>query len=50
MDNLSEEIHKFKCTNSNKCCPKYKNFKDGLIEFECFCFNKNYQKKLDKNL
>ena len=50
MDNLSEEIHKFKCTNSNKCCLKYKNFKDSLIEFECFCCNKNYQKKLDKNL
>ena len=49
VDNLSEEIYKIKCTNCNKCCPEYTNFKYGLIEFKCLYSNKNYQKKFDEN-
>ena len=50
LDNLSEGIHKIKCTNSNKCYNEYTNFKDVLIEFKCLCCNKNYQKRFDENL
>ena len=32
---LSEGIHKNKCTNHNKFCLEYTNFKDGLVEFKC---------------
>ena len=33
-----------------ECCLKYTRVKDDLIEYECFCCNKNYQKKFNKNL
>ena len=45
-DNLSETIYEIKCTNCNKRCLEYTNFKDGLIEFKCLCCNKSYQKKV----
>ena len=31
-------------------CLEYTNAKDDLIEYRCFCCNKNYQKNFDKNL
>ena len=34
----------------SKCCLKYTNVKNDLIECKCFCCNKNYQKKFDENL
>ena len=36
VDYLSEGIHKTKCTDCNKCCLKYANFKDGLVEFNIY--------------
>ena len=33
-----------------ECCLKYTRVKDDLVEYECFCCNKNYQKKFNKNL
>ena len=29
---------------------EYKNFKDDLMEYKCLACNKNYKKKLNKNL
>ena len=29
---------------------EYTNFKNDLIEYKCFCSNKNYQKTFDENL
>ena len=29
---------------------EYTNFEDGLVEYQCLCFNKNYQQKFDKKL
>ena len=29
---------------------EYTNFKDDLVEYQCLCFNKNYQQKFDKKL
>ena len=65
VNNPSEVIHKIKCKyehNDEKCetcgiryevCEcflEYTNFKDDLIEFRCFCCNKNYQQKFDEKL
>ena len=64
-NNLSEGIDRVKCKfrhNDKKCetCRiRYKycvcffeqtNFKYDLIEYKCFCCNKNYQQKLDEKL
>ena len=64
-DHLTEGIHKTKCQqgHNNKkcetcgikykdceCCLAYTNVKDDLIEYKCFCCNKNYHKKFDENL
>ena len=41
------------CTIKYKDCDcflEYINFKNDLIEYKCFCCNKNYQKKFDENL
>ena len=48
VDNLSEGIHKIKCTNSNKCCLEYTSFKDGIIEFKCYVSIKITKKSLVK--
>ena len=32
------------------CFLEYMNFKDDLIEYKCFCCNKNYQYKFDEKL
>ena len=29
---------------------EYKNFKDDLIKYRCFCCNKSYQRKFDEKL
>ena len=65
VNNLSEGIHRIKCKyghDDKKCEPygneckycdcflEYTNFKDDLIEFKCFCCNKNYQHKFDEKL
>ena len=63
VDNLAERIHKIKYGHNNKksetcgikykdcgCCLEYTNIKDDLIEYTCLCCNKNYQKRIDKNL
>ena len=57
---LAEGVHKTKCKyehNDKKCetygikykyCDcflEYTNFKDDLIEYKRFCYNKNYQKE-----
>ena len=59
-NNLSEGIHKTKCRylHDYKKCEKcgityqiydcfleYTNLKGDLIEYKCFCCNKNYQQK-----
>ena len=61
---LPEGIHeiKFKYEHDNKkcetcgikykdceCCLEYANVKADLIEYKCLCWNKNYQKKFNKN-
>ena len=33
-----------------ECCLEYRNFKDDLTEYKCFCRNKNYQKRFYENL
>ena len=38
------------CGNKYKnyhCFLEYINFKYGIIEYKCFCFNKNFQKRFD---
>ena len=65
VNNLCEGIHRIKCkywhhdkkceTSRNKCkyCDcflEYMNFKDNLIEYKCFCCNKNCQHKFDEKL
>ena len=65
VNNLAERINKIKCKyghgNKNcktfgikhkncKCCLKYKNVKDDLIEYTCLFCNKNYHKKFDEKL
>ena len=65
VNNLSERIRRIKCTfrhDAKKCetcgikyeyCDcfrKYINFKDYLIEYKCFCYNKNYKHKFDEKL
>ena len=65
VTNLSEGIYRFKCKfgyNDKKwelfgikhkycnCFLEYTNFKDDLIEYKCFCYNKSYQRKLDEKL
>ena len=49
-DNLSEGIHKIKCTKSNRCSLIYKSFKGSLIEFKYPCCNKNFQKNFHEKL
>ena len=43
-NNLSKGIRKIKCTNSNKYCVEYTNFKDGLLEFKCLRCSKKLRK------
>ena len=58
VNNLSKGIHKIKCKyrhndkNCETCKIKYKScdcfheytdFIDDLVEYECLCYNKNYQ-------
>ena len=62
VDNFVEGIHKIKDGHDKKremfrikcndceCCVEYINIKDYLIEYQCSCCNRNYQKKIDKNL
>ena len=63
VDNLADRIHKIKYGHDNKKCEmceikykdcgcylQYTNIKVDLIEYTCLCCNKNYQKKIDKNL
>ena len=62
---LCEGIHKIKCKFRHddekcetcgikykycKCILEYMNFKDDLIEYKCFCCNKNCQHKFDEKL
>ena len=64
-NNLAQRIHKIEYQHGNvnekcepcgikykycNCCFEHTNFKDDLIEYKCFCFSKNYQKKFDENL
>ena len=62
VNNLAAGIHRVKCKNeyNNKKCEtcgikyrdcdflEYTNFRDNLIEYQCLCCNKNYQKKFDE--
>ena len=63
--NLSDGINRIKCKfeeDDKKCetcrikykyCAyflEYTNFKDDLIEYKCWCCNKNYQHKFDEKL
>ena len=65
VNNLSEGIHKTKCKYRHyakkcktcgikykycDCFLEYTNFKKDLIEYKCFCCNKNYQQKFDEKL
>ena len=65
VNNLSEAIPRIKCKyghNDKKCeycrikyeyCDcflEYTNFEEDLVEYKCFCCNKNYQKKFDEKL
>ena len=64
-NNLSEGVHITECKfghddeKCETCAIKYKycncfleyiNFKDDLIEYKCFCCNKNYHHKFDEKL
>ena len=54
VNNLSEGVHKINskfghddkkceiCGITYKCFLEYINFKDDVIEYKCFCCNKNY--------
>ena len=63
-NNLFERIHRIKCKfeHSNKKCERcgieykscdcfleYTNFKDDLIEYKYFYYNKSYQHKFTKS-
>ena len=63
FNNLSDRIPRIECRygpddkKCDTCRIKYKyldcfleytNFKDDLIEYKCFCCNKNYQHKFEK--
>ena len=63
VNNLAEGIHEIKCKyrHSDKKCEtwwikykdcecflEYTNLRDNLIEYNCLCCNKNYQKSLMK--
>ena len=65
VNNLSEGIHRGKCKFEHddkkcetrgvkykycECFFEYMNFKGDLIEYKCFCCNKNYQLKFDEKL
>ena len=65
VNNLSEAIYKIKCKHKHEnkkcetrgikhkycsCFSEYSNFKNDLIEYKCFCYNKNYQQKFDESL
>ena len=63
FNNLAEGINKIKCKHDNKTCEtcgikykdcvcflEYTNFSDNLIEYQCLCCHKNYQKTFDENL
>ena len=63
VNNLSEEIMKCQFGHDDKKCEtcgikykycdcflEYANFRDDLIDFKCFCCNKNYQYKFDEKL
>ena len=65
VNNLSERIHRVKCEfgYDDKKCETYRakynycdcfleqeNFKSNLIEYNCLCCNKNYQRKFDEKL
>ena len=65
VNNCSEGIHGIKCKykRDNKKCEtsgttykachsflEYTKFKDDLLEYKCFCCNKNYQQKFDEKL
>ena len=62
---LPESVHRTKCkfTHDDKKCQvcgnkynycncffDYVIFKDDLVEYKCFCCNKNYQHNFDQNL
>ena len=49
FDNLIERIHKIKCSDCN-CFLEYESVKDNLIKYKCLFCNKNYSKKIDKNI
>ena len=49
IDNPAEVIHNIKCITCYTFCFKYTNANDELIEYKCFCCNKNYKIKFDEN-
>ena len=49
IDNSAEVIHNIKCITCYTFCFKYTNANDELIEYKCFCCNKNYKIKFDEN-
>ena len=48
-DNLTEEIHKSKCKDYG-CFFQYKSVKGNLIKYKFLSYNKDYWKKLYKEL
>ena len=59
VKNLTERIHKIKYKNCKMCgikckdCEcylKYTSVKDDLIEYQCLCCNKSYQKTSNENI
>ena len=49
VDNLTEEINNFKCKGCD-CFLDYESVKDNSMKYKCLSCNKNYSKKLDKEL
>ena len=49
VDNLSEGLHRDKCTNC-KSCLDYMITKDGKLIFRCFECKKNYKKDFNNEL
>ena len=64
VNNLSEGSHRIKCKHKNDhnkcetcgikykycdCFLQYTYFRDDLIKYKCFCYNKNYQHKFYGN-
>ena len=47
VDNLAEEIHKFKCEDCNYFL-EYQSVKENLIKYRCFSSNKDSSNKIDK--